>query len=55
MTTALIDGDLICYISAVSANGAEEWVAKSRAEKMLDRILSEVECDKYRVFISCYI
>ena len=52
MTTALIDGDLICYISAVSAIGAEEWVAKSRAEKMLDRILSEVECDKYRVFIS---
>ena len=52
MTTALVDGDLICYISAVSANGAEEWVARSRAEKMLDRILSEVGCDKYRVFIS---
>lgn len=52
MTTALVDGDLIAYINAVSAIGAEEWVAKHRADKMLDRILGEVQCDAYRVFIS---
>tara|TARA_R110000803_G_scaffold151806_1_gene216850 strand:+ start:17 stop:757 length:741 start_codon:yes stop_codon:yes gene_type:complete len=52
MTTALIDGDLICYISAVSANDADERFATSRSEKMLGRILEEVGCDDYRVFLS---
>ena len=52
MTIALVDGDLIAYINAVSAIGAEEWVAKHRASVMLDRILGEVKCDSYRVFIS---
>ena len=52
MTTALIDGDLICYISAVSADGADERFATYRAEKMLGRILEEVSCDDYRVFLS---
>ena len=52
MTTALIDGDLICYISAVSADEADERFATYRAEKMLGRILEEVGCDSYRVFLS---
>ena len=37
MTRALIDGDIIVYRAACSANGDPEYIALSRADKKIGR------------------
>ena len=52
MTLALIDGDLICYRCAASAEHEELDVAESRAHLLLDRILHETNALDYELYIA---
>ena len=52
MTTALVDGDLIAYINAASAEGDSKEIAIIRADRMLNDILQSVGAESYRIFIS---
>ena len=52
MTRALIDGDIIVYRAACSANGDPEYIALSRADKMLHDILLETGVDSYALYLT---
>ena len=56
MTTALIDGDLICYAAAYTADNPEiknpVGFVRKKTERKLEQIVEEVGCDEYRVFLS---
>lgn len=49
---ALIDGDLLSYINAVSANDEEEWVAITRMEKQIENILGYLGNPDYQIYLS---
>jgi 5'-3' exonuclease len=49
---ALIDGDLVCYRSAASANNDEEWVAQTRASKTIQDIMEETFADSHLIFLT---
>lgn len=51
MTLALIDGDLICYRCAASAEHEEVDTAESRAQVLLERLLHEVNASDYELYI----
>jgi len=49
----LLDGDMIAFRTAASAEGEEEaWVACSRADSFIDEILSQTGCEEYEVWLS---
>lgn len=48
---ALIDGDLVAYRCAASAENEALEVALWRVDDLIDRILSDVSADTYRLFI----
>lgn len=53
MTTALIDGDLVAYISAASCTEDDpEHIALIRVEDRLRKILNHTGCSSYKVFVS---
>lgn len=53
MTTALIDGDLVAYISAASCTDDDpEHIALVRVEDRLRKILDHTKCTSYKVFLS---
>lgn len=49
---ALIDGDLVAFINAASAEGESERFAFSRADRMIEDILHTVEADEYVIYLS---
>jgi len=49
---ALIDGDLIAYINAASAENEDEWIALARVDTHMESILGTVGADSYRAFLS---
>ena len=49
---ALIDGDIIVYRGAASSNEDEQWIAQSRADKMINDILEETGATSYQVFLT---
>lgn len=49
---ALIDGDIIVYRGAASAQEDEQWVALSRADQMVQDILADTGADSYTVFLT---
>lgn len=49
---ALIDGDLVAFRSAASAEKEEQFVALARARDLMERILSRVGADSFTVFLS---
>lgn len=50
---ANIDGDLVAYISAASCKEDDpEYVALSRVEDRLRKILHHTNCSKYKIFLS---
>lgn len=49
---ALIDGDLVAYRAAASAENDEDWVALARCDETIDRILSDTGASSFRGFIS---
>lgn len=50
--TALIDGDLIAYINAASAENDEARIALLRADRQMRDILDYVNADKYKLYLS---
>jgi DNA polymerase-1 len=52
VTTTLVDGDLVAYRCAASAEKDEEFVAFARANKTLQDIVSATGCDSIDVFLS---
>lgn len=52
MDTALVDGDLVAYINAASAEGDPLEIALLRCEMRMADILDAVRCTKHRVFLS---
>ena len=49
---ALIDGDLISYINAASAEGDPEQIALLRVDRHIRDILEYTKCSEYNIFIS---
>lgn len=49
---ALIDGDLIAFRCAASAENEEEHIAIARAEELLDQIITKVEATEYKLYLS---
>lgn len=53
MTTALIDGDLVAYISAASCTEDDgQHIALLRVEDRMRKILTHTNCSSYKVFVS---
>jgi 5'-3' exonuclease len=52
MTIALIDGDLVAYINAVSAENDPVDIAIARVDNHMQEILASVGTDQYRCFLS---
>ena len=49
---ALIDGDIVCYRSACSAEKDEPWVAMVRADKTIQDILEDTKATSYQVYLT---
>ena len=49
---ALIDGDIIVYRGAASAQEEEQWVAQARADKMIQEILEDTGATSYQVYLT---
>jgi 5'-3' exonuclease len=49
---ALIDGDIVVYRAAASAEEEEQWVALARADKLMQDILEETTADSYNVYLT---
>jgi 5'-3' exonuclease len=49
---ALIDGDIIVYRGAASAENEEPWIANVRADRMIQDILEDVGATSYTVFLT---
>ncbi len=50
---ALIDGDLVAFRCAASAEGElEAWVAAARCDSFIDEIVAATGCDEYEVWLS---
>lgn len=49
---ALIDGDLISYINAASAEGDPDQIALLRADRQIRDILEYTKCSEYKIFLS---
>lgn len=52
MTVALIDGDIVAYRCAASAENEPEEIAIHRCDELMRRIIHEVGADSYRNFLS---
>jgi 5'-3' exonuclease len=49
---ALIDGDIIVYRSAASAEDDETWIALARADQLIKDILEATVADTYKVYLT---
>lgn len=52
MIHALIDSDTISYASAVCSEGAEEYVAISRLDRMANGIIEASGCSTFQMYVS---
>jgi 5'-3' exonuclease len=51
-TRALVDGDIVVYRAACSAEKDEQWVALARADKIIQDILEDTGADNYSVYLT---
>lgn len=49
---ALIDGDIVVYRGAASAETDDAWIAQSRADQMIQDILADTGATSYSVFLT---
>lgn len=49
---ALVDSDTFIFMSALSAEDEEEWVAKNRLDASMTKVLQECGCSSYKLFVS---
>lgn len=51
---ALIDGDIVCFRCAASAEGeSEDWIAKARAKELMEQILHDTNATSWKVYLTC--
>lgn len=48
----LVDADIVAYRCAASAENEEEWIAHSRCNDLMERIIESVGADTYTLYIS---
>jgi 5'-3' exonuclease len=48
----LIDGDLVAFRCAATAENEADWIATSRAEEFLYKLLREAEVDSFEIYLS---
>lgn len=48
----LVDGDIVCYRCAATANGLPKDIALVRTDELMRRILHETNATNYKVFLS---
>lgn len=48
----IIDSDTIAYACAASAEDAESWVAKARADEMVEAIITATDASEYELWLS---
>lgn len=49
---ALIDGDIVVYRSAASAENDEVWIALARADQMMQDMIADVGATSYNVYLT---
>lgn len=49
---ALIDGDIVVYRAAASAENDEQWIAQSRADTMIQEMLADTGASSYKVYLT---
>ena len=49
---ALIDGDIVVYRGAASAENDDSWIAQARADQMIQDILADTGADSYQVYLT---
>ena len=49
---ALIDGDIVVYRGAMSAEKEEQWVALARADQMIQDIIADTGATSYNVYLT---
>jgi 5'-3' exonuclease len=49
---ALIDGDIVVYRSAASAEEDEPWIAQARADQMIQEIIADTSATSYNVYLT---
>jgi 5'-3' exonuclease len=49
---ALIDGDIIVYRIGYTTQNDEEWIARWRANEMIEGILRDTESSEFRIYLS---
>ena len=49
---ALVDSDTPIFMAAVSSDGQEEWVAKSRLDTTISKIIEDSGCTEYELYVS---
>mgnify|MGYP006276206149 CR=1 FL=1 len=49
---ALIDGDIVVYRAAASAQEEEQWIAQARADQMIQDILADTDASSYSVYLT---
>jgi len=49
---ALIDGDTPVFAAAICSQDKEEWVAYSRLDSSIQRIIEESGCSEYQIYVS---
>jgi 5'-3' exonuclease len=49
---ALIDGDVVRYRTGFASEGEEEWIACSRADTTIEKILADTGANDYTIFFS---
>ena len=49
---ALIDGDIVVYRSAASAENDDPWIAQTRADQMIQEIIADTGSTSYMVYLT---
>lgn len=49
---AIIDGDIVCFRCAASAENDELWIATSRTKELVEQILHDTGADEYEVWLT---
>lgn len=48
----LIDGDIVVYRGAASAENDDQWIAQARADQMIQDILADTKASSYSVYLT---
>jgi len=52
MTTAYVDGDIVCYRCATSSENDEEAIALFRIDDMMEKMMLDLQCEHYKCYLT---